>query len=121
MTRPPPRSPLFPATPLFRPPSAPEGAGAGGGEVVPSPDGRWVAGTRNADGHWALLRWPADSPEAGRVLRESAGVIADPTWTPASELLFVTDPTGFPQVYRSRWPPRGQPLTAEPRRAPAAA
>jgi len=108
-----------PALPV---PSAPDGAGATWGEVVPSPDGRWVAGTRNADGHWALLRWPADSPEAGRVLRESAGVIADPTWTPASELLFVTDPTGFPQVYRWRDPTGAEPLTAEPlgARAPAA-
>src|SRR5256885_13251734 len=44
----------------------------------------------------------SDSPQAGRVLRESAGVIADPTWTPAGELLFVADPTGFPQVYRWR-------------------
>src|SRR5438552_3332018 len=83
-----------PALPV---PPAPDGGGASAtwGEVVPSPDGRWVAGTRNANGHWALLRWPADTTEAGRVLRESAGVIADPTWTPAGALLFVPDPTGL--------------------------
>src|SRR5213594_1341167 len=88
-----------PALPV---PPGPAGGSATWGEVVPSPDGRHVAGTRNANGHWALLRWPADSPEAGTVLRESAGVITDPTWTPAGELLFVTDLTGFPQVYRWR-------------------
>ena len=110
-----------PALPV---PPAPDGGGTGAtwGEVVPSPDGRWVVGTRNAEGHWALLRWPADSPQAGRILRESAGVIADPTWTPAGELLFVADPTGFPQVYRWRDSTGAEPVTAEPlgARAPAA-
>src|SRR5256885_8398195 len=64
----------------------------------------------------------SDSPQAGRVLRESAGVIADPTWTPAGALLFVTDPTGFPQVYRWRDSTGAEPVTAEPlgARAPAA-
>src|SRR2546428_12252248 len=67
-------------------------------------------------------RWPADSPEAGRALRESAGVITDPTWTPGGDLLFVTDPTGFPQVYRWRDATGAEPLTAEPlgARAPTA-
>ncbi len=108
-----------PALPV---PPGPAGGSATWGEVVPSPDGRHVAGTRNANGHWALLRWPADSPEAGTVLRESAGVITDPTWTPAGELLFVTDLTGFPQVYRWRDSTGAEPLTAEPlgARAPTA-
>src|SRR5207249_7013531 len=33
-------------------------------DVVPSPDGHRVAGTRTVDGRWALVRWPADSPDA---------------------------------------------------------
>src|SRR5207302_9963820 len=108
-----------PALPV---PSAPDGAGATWGEVVPSPDGRWVAGTRNADGHWALLRWPADSPEAGRVLRESAGVIAGPAGAPAGGVALGPAPTGFPQVYRWRDSTGAEPVTAEPlgARAPAA-
>jgi hypothetical protein len=103
-------------------PVPPGPPGATWGEVVPSPDGRWVAATRNADGHWALLRWPADSPAAGRVLREAVGVLADPTWTPTGDLLFVADPTGFPQVYRWRDSTGAEPVTAEPlgARAPAA-
>jgi len=106
-------------------PVLPVPAGPGGatwGEVVPSPDGRRVAGTRNANGHWALLRWPADSPQVATLLRATAGVISDPTWTPAGDLLFVTDPTGFPQVYRWRDAAGAEPLTAEPlgARAPAA-
>src|SRR5439155_1686016 len=108
-----------PALPV---PPGPAGGSATWGEVVPSPDGRHVAGTRSANGHCALLRWPADSPEAGTVLRESAGVITDPTWTPAGELLFVTDLTGCPQVYRWRDSTGAEPLTAEPlgARAPTA-
>ncbi len=104
-------------------PAGPAGpAGATWGAVAASPDGRRVAGTRNADGHWALLRWPADSPGAAVVLQASRGVISDPVWTPAGELLFVADPTGFPQVYGWHDASGAEPLTAEPlgARAPAA-
>src|SRR2546426_5521041 len=79
---------------------APTEPGAVWGDVAPSPDGRWVAATRNAQGHWALLRWPADSPQAATVLRATAGVIADPVWTGDGGLLFVAEQTGLPQVYR---------------------
>ena len=112
-------------------PAPEEPAGATWETVVPSPNGRWMAGTRNAAGRWALVRWPADSPAAARVLVESSGALADPAWTPAGQLLFVADPTGFPQVYRWRDSAGGRggaggggaaPVTAEPlgARAPAA-
>ncbi|HEX9283409.1 MAG TPA: LpqB family beta-propeller domain-containing protein [Gemmatimonadales bacterium] len=111
-----------PALPV--PPGPPGPPGATWGEVVPSPDGRQVAATRNAGGHWQLVRWPADSPAAAVVLVESRGVITDPTWAAGSELWFVADPTGLPQVYRWRASGGGwaEPLTAEPlgARAPAA-
>jgi len=106
------------ATPTLRvPPGLP---GAVWEDVALSPDGRWVAGSRNAGGRWALVRWPVDSPAAGAVLVETRGSIADPVWTPSGELWFVAEPTGFPQVYRWR-AGRAEALTAEPlgARAPA--
>src|SRR2546429_7590002 len=71
-------------------------------DVTPSPDGRWVAGSRSVDGHWALVRWPVDSPDAAAVLLETGGSIADVVWTSGGELWFVADPTGVPQAYRWR-------------------
>ena len=90
-------------------------------DVVPSPDGHQVAGTRTVDGRWALVRWPADSPDAAAVLLETGGSVADVVWTSAGELWFVADPTGVPQVYRWRDSGGAQPLTNEPlgARAPA--
>src|SRR2546426_831390 len=101
---------------------APTAPGAVWGDVAPSPDGRWVAATRNARGHWALLRWPADSPQAATVLRATAGVIADPVWTGDGGLLFVAEQTGLPQVYRWSDSLGGGERTHEPlgARAPAA-
>ena len=90
-------------------------------DVVPSPDGRWVAATRNAGGHWTLVRWPAGSPATLEVLLESRGLLSDPVWGRDGELLFVSDQTGYPQVYR--WRDGGTPvaLTAEPSGASAPA
>ena len=92
------------------------------GEVVPSADGRWFAASRHGAGHWALVRWPAESGSAATVLVESRGVIADPLWTAQGDLWFIADPTGFSQVYRWRDGTGAEPLTAEPlgARAPAA-
>lgn len=97
-------------------------AGAVWEDVVPSPDGRWVAGSRVAGGRRAVVLWPADSVAAAAVLLETRGSAGDLVWTEEGELWFVADPTGFPQVYR--WTDAGtaQPITAEPlgARAPAA-
>jgi hypothetical protein len=113
---------IDPATtrPSLPAPAAPPGTTWGA--VAPSPDGRWVAGTRNATGHWQLVRWPADSLGAVVVLLESRGAIADAVWTPGGELWFVADPAGFPQIYRWRDSGFAEALTAEPlgARAPAA-
>jgi hypothetical protein len=98
------------------------GADAVWEDVVPSPDGRWVAGSRIAAGRRAVVLWPADSVAAAAVLFETQSSVADLVWTVDGELWFVADPTGFPQVYR--WTDAGaaQPLTAAPlgARAPAA-
>src|SRR3989442_986065 len=103
-----------PTVPAPADPGRGEGGGAGAGEAgVPSPDGRWIVGTRNAGGGWALVRWPADTPAAAVVLVESRSVLADPVWTPRGELWFVADPSGFPQVYAWR-DEIAQALTAEP-------
>src|SRR5438445_459330 len=65
-------------------------------DVAPSPDGRWVAGSRSADGHWALVRWPVDSPDAASVLVETGGSIADvgPTGRFGGPLTAGTDALG---------------------------
>ena len=96
-------------------------SGATWGAVVPSPDGIWVAATRHAEGHWTLVRWPLSAPAQREVLVASRSVVSDPVWTPGGELLFVSDATGYPQVYQ--WTALAAPVarTAEPfgARAPA--
>ncbi|OLC06413.1 MAG: hypothetical protein AUH42_05750 [Gemmatimonadetes bacterium 13_1_40CM_70_11] len=95
-------------------------AGALWGDVVPSPDGRWVAATRLRSGAWSLVRWPAATPDSVVTLVAAAGLIADPVWQ-GSAVLFVSERTGLPQVYR--WSAAGdvRTLTAVPlgARAPA--
>jgi hypothetical protein len=103
-------------------PTPGNGADAVWEDVTPSPDGRWVAGSRIAAGRRAVVLWPADSVAAAAVLFETRGSIADLVWTVDGELWFVADPTGFPQIYR--WTDAGaaQLLSAVPlgARAPAA-
>ena len=80
--------------------AAPEGPGVLWGEVVPSPDGRWIAATRHAAGHWSLVRWPAAAPESLETLVASDDVVAAPVWGPGGVLHFTWDGSGLPQVYR---------------------
>ncbi|HEV2750651.1 MAG TPA: hypothetical protein VGV12_09025 [Gemmatimonadales bacterium] len=99
-------------------PTVPTPADSGGSQVVwtdlaLSPDGRWVAGIRSAEGRWSLMLWPATDPRAAVALLETRGSIADVVWKPDGELWFVADPTGLPQVYRWTDSAAVQPLTAE--------
>ncbi len=94
------------------------------GPTVPSPDGRWIAATRNQNGHWELVRWRAGQPQPVEVLARASGesAIADPVWTAeGTSVLFVTDAGGFPQVHGWRETDGVSLLTAEPlgARAPA--
>jgi hypothetical protein len=105
-----------------RPPADPPGTTWGA--VVPSPDGSWLAGTRHQNGHWALVRWPANRPAELATLVQAGGasIITDPSWTrDGSGVLYVSDQSGSPQVYR--WTAGQGPmvLTDEPlgARAPA--
>ena len=82
-------------------------------DLALSPDGRWVAGIRAAEGRWSLMLWPATTPRAAAALLETGGSIADVVWTSDGELWFVADPTGLPQVYRWTDSVAVQPLTAE--------
>ena len=87
------------------------------GPTVPSPDGRWIVATRNQNGRWELVRWPAGQPHAVTVLAYAAGAsaIADPVWTSdGASVLFVTDAGGFPQIHRWRESDGIVQLTAEP-------
>jgi hypothetical protein len=111
-----------PVLPAGTPPVA-DPPGTTWGAVVPSPDGRWIAATRHQDGRWALVRWPAATPDSLAVLvrPSDGGDVTDPSWT-SSELLFVTDVAGFPQVHVWSAEHGAAQLTAEPlgARAPAA-
>ncbi len=74
-------------------------AGTSWGALVPSRDGRWVAGSRHRDGHWSLVRWPIDQPDSVTVLVSSREVISDPVWDDAGTLYFVMPAAGLPQVH----------------------
>ena len=82
----------------------PSSPGATWNAVVPSPDGRRIVATRHSGGHWALVSWPAASPDSVAVLAEPPGGVADPTWS-GDAVLFVSDVAGFPQILR--WSPSG--------------
>ena len=94
------------------------------GPTVPSPDGRWIVATRNQNGRWELVRWPAGQIQSVTVLAQASGesAIADPVWTAdGTSVLFVTDAGGFPQIHRWGEPEGITQVTAEPlgARAPA--
>lgn len=90
--------------------------GAVWGAVVPSPDGRWIAATRQLGGRWALVRWPRAAPESVGVIAAArdGGPIADPSWAPDGALLYVADQDGFPQVHRWTDSTGGVLVTAAP-------
>ncbi len=70
------------------------------GRVAVSPDGQWVAGARHADERWDIALWPVNRPHAFRLVTNDAALDGDPTWTEAGRLLFVSERSGLPQVYR---------------------
>ena len=74
-------------------------AGTTWGDVVPSPDRRWVAATRHRNGHWQLVRWPWTAPDSVRVLDEGRALLSDPAWW-GDSLLYVSERSGFPEIYR---------------------
>lgn len=69
-------------------------------KVVPSPDGRLVAGVRHLDGAWDLVVWEPESPDRMRRVTRDAAVEEAPAWSPDGALLFTSDRTGLPQMYR---------------------
>lgn len=80
-------------------PGLPDTAGATWGDVVPSPDGRWVAATRHRAGRWQLVRWPRAAPDSVRVLDDGGALVSDPAWW-GDSLLYVSERSGFPEIYR---------------------
>ena len=88
-------------------------AGTEWGDVVPSVDRLWVAGTRHRDGHWQLVRWPWAAPDSVSVLSEGSSLVSGLTWW-GDTLLFVSDASGLPQVYRWNDSTVALALTAEP-------
>lgn len=83
------------------------------GDVVPSPDGRWVVAPRHQNGQWQLVRWRAGSPQSLSAISPSADVVADPVWG-LGGVLFVTDAAGFPQIHLWKEGAGISRLTAEP-------
>ena len=83
------------------------------GPVAPSPDGRWLVASRHQNGHWALVRWPAGSPDSLAILAEPPGGVSDASWSGNEFVLYVSDVDGFPQIHR--WSARGSvQITTEP-------
>jgi hypothetical protein len=78
----------------------PDSPGTTWGDVVPAPDGRYVAATRHQDGRWTLVRWPAGRPDSSAVLFAPGGLVADPVWSAAGSLFFVATVAGLPQIFR---------------------
>ncbi len=83
------------------------------GEVVPSPDGRWLVAPRHQNGRWQLVRWRAGSMASLAAITPPAEVVADPVWG-LGGVLFVTDAAGFPQVHLWKDGEGITRLTAEP-------
>ncbi|HWC74161.1 MAG TPA: hypothetical protein VG454_09515 [Gemmatimonadales bacterium] len=82
------------------------------GEVVPSPDGRWLVAPRHQNGTWQLVRWRAgvrggEASQSLSVLSPPADFVSDPVWG-LGGVLFVTDAAGFPQIHLWR---EGQGIT----------
>ncbi|HYK11154.1 MAG TPA: hypothetical protein VEV39_10165 [Gemmatimonadales bacterium] len=88
-------------------------AGTEWGDVVPSVDRRWVAATRHRNGHWQLVRWPWAAPDSVSVLSEGSSLVSGLAWW-GDTLLFVSDASGFPQVYRWNDSTAATAITAEP-------
>ena len=98
-------------------PSIPEvrdTAGTTWGNVVPSRNRQWITATRHRDGHWALVRWPWTAPDSVTMLVDGRALLSGPVWTAGDTLLFVSDQSGFPQVYRWSDSAGAVPLTSEP-------
>ena len=89
------------------------------GDVVPSPDGRWLVAPRHHNGRWQLVRWRAGSMASLAAITPPAEVVADPVWG-LGGVLFVTDAAGFPQVHLWKDGEGITRLTAEPRTMSAA-
>jgi len=91
-------------------------------KVAPSPDGRRLAGVRHYEGAWDLVVWDVgDSGNVRRVTRDRA-IEEAPVWTADGRLLFASDRTGLPQIYR--WDPNAnsvERLTDDPNGAREAA
>lgn len=78
-------------------------------EVVPSRDGRLLAGVRHREGRWDLIVWQIEGPGAVRSVTQDAAIEAAPVWAADGTLLFTSDRTGLPQIYR--WDPTSERLT----------
>ncbi|HZH41540.1 MAG TPA: hypothetical protein VFD85_11035 [Gemmatimonadales bacterium] len=88
-------------------------AGTEWGDVVPSADRSWVAATRHRNGHWQLVRWPWAAPDSVSLLSEGSSLVSGLTWW-GDTLLFVSDASGLPQVYRWSDSAAVRAITAEP-------
>ncbi len=75
-------------------------------KVVPSHDGRLLAGIRHREGSWDLVVWEAERPASVRRVTHDAAVEEAPVWDRSGGLLYTSDRTGLPQVYR--WDPTSE-------------
>ncbi len=87
--------------------------GRGGGEIAWSPDGRWLAWTREAYGGRVLEIAPIDKSVDPVVVTQRGALASCPAWSPDGKyLLFATDrpASGLAMLPLDLTPPKGKPL-----------
>ncbi|MFM8567681.1 MAG: TolB family protein, partial [Gemmatimonadota bacterium] len=77
-----------------------------------SPDGRWVASARQADGRWEVVRVEVATGTLRPLLPRDEASRYEPTWLPdGSGLVVVSEATGTPQLERIALDGAATPLT----------
>ncbi len=68
--------------------------------LAESPDGKYMAGSRHANGQWDIVLWPAGSPAEVRAVTDDAALDDEPSWSDdGATLIFTSERTGLPQIY----------------------
>ena len=68
--------------------------------VAASPDGRFLAGARHANGRWDIVLWPTGSPAAMRMVTDDQALDDDPSWSSDGRRIVLTsERSGLPQIY----------------------
>jgi hypothetical protein len=74
-----------------------------------------LTASRNLDGRWDIVRWAADRPAHVQGVTNDIGFDADPSFSAdGQDVVFTSERSGLPQIYRWTSAGRVQQLTREP-------